>query len=367
MLNPQHLERLVLEGVAKGSRDSWVPFSIGALKNRLIKSDRQATDVSSTEIVETVIALEAGNLISIQKRQGSPPIVVPYDRASCQGESYISAFFYRGSFELRLAHDGRKKLAQIEVMVADTLGEPDEFDDRLPLYRRKMFDADVRKFAADAMNHSQPLGLLIIDPDRFKEVNDRYGHPVGDRVLLALSNLVAARVNAKGKAYRYGGDEIAVLLRNYTAEEATVLAEIVRKDIESAHLSDEKVRMTASFGVAALPEHATDAQGLLDRADKALYQAKALGRNLVRISGEPDSVPQPPRKVERRQPSPNALTDDEREEIRADHFSGVSPRCPKDGTLLRLVLDALEVGSTTPHFLFSCPQCGLFLDLPPQA
>src|SRR5713226_8900264 len=106
MVNPEHLERLVLEGVAKVSRAAWVPFSLGELRNRVVEADKQAADASSTELVETVVALEAGNQLSIQKWQGSPAILVPYDRVSSQRESYISAFFLRGSFELRLTHDG---------------------------------------------------------------------------------------------------------------------------------------------------------------------------------------------------------------------------------------------------------------------
>jgi diguanylate cyclase (GGDEF)-like protein len=363
MLNPQRLERLVLEAVAKVSRDRWVPLSVAELINRVPESDKQAANASSTEIVETVIALEEGNLISIQKWQGSPPILVPYDPASSKRESYISAFFWRGSFELRLTHDGRKRLGQIEVIVADSMREPDQFDDLLrPLYRRKIFDADLPRFAAEAINLRRPVSLIMIDLDHFSKVNNQYGHPTGDEVLLEISKLLRARVDGKGKAYRYGGEELAVLSRNYTVEEATALAEIVRKDVESASLSERKIRMTVSLGVACLPGHATDGPGLLQKADDALNQAKRLGRNLVRVSGEPETLPETPRSVSRRQPSPFGLSEEEQEAIREMYFQGRQPSCPRDGAILR-VSEAQQVPFRTPHLRVACPLCGLIQDI----
>lgn len=358
MVNPEHLERLVLEAVAKVGRDAWVPFSVGELRNRVAEADKQAGDASPTELVETVIALEAGNQLSIQKWQGSPAILVPYDRASSQREIDGSAFFFRGSFELRLTHDGRKTLGQIKVFVADSVSEPDELDDRLPLYRKKIFDADLAEFSATALNAGQPLSLVMIDLDHFKEVNDHYGHLAGDEVLVALSELIAARVNGKGKAYRYGGDEFAILLRNYTLEEATVLAEIVRKGVESARLLDGKIRMTASLGVAGLPEHATNPNALLEFADKASYQAKNLGRNLVRVSGEPEKTPETPRQIRKREPNLSGLSEEMEQAIRETYFRDKQATCPYDGAILR-VIESGEVGLRTPHLHVSCPLCGL--------
>jgi len=240
--------------------------------------------------------------------------------------------------------------------------EPDEFDDRLPLYRRKIFDADLPRFATEAINLRRPVSLIMIDLDHFKKVNAQYGHPAGDEVLLEISKLLRARVDGKGKAYRYGGEELAVLLRNYTVEEATGLAEIVRKDVESASLSERKIRMTISLGVACLPGHATDGPGLLQKADDALNQAKRLGRNLVRVSGEPESLPETPRSVSRRQPSPFGLSEEEQDAIRQTYFQGNQPLCPKDGAILR-VSEAHQVPFRTPHLRVACPLCGLIQDI----
>ena len=158
---------------------------------------------------------------------------------------------------------------------------PGELDDRLPLGRRGAFDRDLARAVAEAEGDGEPLALVMIDIDHFKQVNDVHGHPVGDEVLLEVAKLVVNRTLRKGSAYRYGGEEFSLLLPGYSAEEAVGLAERIRKDLEAATLSSKKLRVTASFGAASVPAHATKAQALLEQADAALYEAKRSGRNRV--------------------------------------------------------------------------------------
>jgi diguanylate cyclase (GGDEF)-like protein len=143
----------------------------------------------------------------------------------------------------------------------------------------------------------------MVDIDHFKKVNDTHGHQVGDKILMETSKLLEDRVEGKGTAYRYGGEELAVLLKNYTSEEAAALAEVFRADTEKAQFSDG-IHISVSIGIASLPSHARDSGELLKAADDALYQAKRLGRNLVRVSGEPEVRPPGPRTPVRRQPAP---------------------------------------------------------------
>jgi len=173
---------------------------------------------------------------------------------------------------------------------ADTAGDDGEplaieMDDRLPLRRRAMFDRDLAEMVASA-SPDQPLGLIMIDLDHFKGVNDQHGHPAGDEVLLDVARLLVKRVGGKGRAYRYGGEELALLLATYSSEEAWGLAERLRKDLEGASLSSKALSLTASFGVASAPSQGTDARALLEQADRALYAAKAAGRNCVRSAEE---------------------------------------------------------------------------------
>jgi len=163
-----------------------------------------------------------------------------------------------------------------------------ELDDRLPLSRRGSFDRDLVKMAKAVKRTDQPLSLVMIDIDHFKNVNDQYGHPVGDEVLLAVAELVIKRLGHKGKAYRYGGEEFALLLTDYSTEEAVGLAERIRKDIQAATVGSKSLKVTASFGVATVPDNGPDSETVLEKADAALYEAKESGRNRVRFSSGPE-------------------------------------------------------------------------------
>ena len=165
-----------------------------------------------------------------------------------------------------------------------------EMDDRLPLYRRATFDRDLTEMLKAAKKNEVSLSLIMMDLDRFKSVNDNHGHPVGDEVLLVAAERAGRRLQGKGKAYRYGGEEFAILLPNYSTEEAVGLAERIRKDIEKTPMSSKKLKITGSFGIACTPDlapanapaNAKDAKALLRCADDALYRAKEEGRNRVR-------------------------------------------------------------------------------------
>jgi diguanylate cyclase (GGDEF)-like protein len=171
-----------------------------------------------------------------------------------------------------------------------TPGEYTAIDDLLPVLRRKVFDQDLEAFGSSA-REGEPVSLLMLDLDHFKVVNDTHGHPVGDEVLIECANIVARRCRNKGKVYRFGGEEIAVLLPNFTVVEAVALAESIRSEIEKGRVSSKKLAITASIGVATTPTHTTEGKQLFKIADQALYAAKHLGRNLVRVAGEDPEIP----------------------------------------------------------------------------
>ncbi|HEV2176951.1 MAG TPA: GGDEF domain-containing protein [Terriglobia bacterium] len=111
---------------------------------------------------------------------------------------------------------------------------PADFDSLLRIYNRGRFDRDLENFLLRA-NSTSPVGLVMLDVDHFKHVNDTYeNHRVGDEVLTTVASLASAACAGKGSCYRYGGDEIAILLSNYSAEEAVVLAERIRLAVEAA-------------------------------------------------------------------------------------------------------------------------------------
>ncbi len=182
--------------------------------------------------------------------------------------------------------------ARQRLQTGSLLSAAEDIDDRLPLNRRRAFDRDLAEMAKAATEDS-PLSLVMIDIDHFKKVNDNHGHPVGDEVLIEVADLVVRRAANKGKAYRFGGEEFALLLPAYSAEEAVGLGERIRKDIAGATLSSKKLEITASFGVACLPDDAADSKKLLESSDVALYKAKHQGRNQVRAAeglGKPQDL-----------------------------------------------------------------------------
>src|ERR1700733_2835932 len=197
----------------------------------------------------------------------------------------------------------------------------------------------------------------MVDVDKFKQFNDTHGHPVGDQVLIAVATTIAKRVQGKGKAYRYGGEEIAILLPNYSKVEASALAETIRLELERARRTEKNLAVTASFGVGELTDDAQGGQQLVQLSDDALRSAKQLGRNLVRAVGDTNEAQQSST-LRRKQPAPGVLSEQHQVAIRALHFHGQTPKCPTDGTPLR-VKEFNEVGARTPTLLVICPGCGM--------
>jgi diguanylate cyclase (GGDEF)-like protein len=139
---------------------------------------------------------------------------------------------------------------------------------------------------AQAGRSVQPLGAVALGLDHFKTLNDRHGHQAGDEALAAVGAALAATVRASDFAGRWGGEEFLVLLPDTGLEGATLLAEKLRAAVSTIDVPGVPGRITASAGVAVLPDHAADAEELLRAADRALYAAKAAGRNRVARAGD---------------------------------------------------------------------------------
>jgi diguanylate cyclase (GGDEF)-like protein len=143
------------------------------------------------------------------------------------------------------------------------------------------------QFLAAAVNNSHeggtPLCLIMTDIDRFKEVNDTYGHAAGDKVLKGFADLLAKKVRGSDLIARYGGEEFALVLPKTPMGDAFRIAERIRKSFELHGGPDETLRkefgrLTASFGIAQIFEGEVP-RALIQRADQMLYEAKEKGRN----------------------------------------------------------------------------------------
>lgn len=230
-----------------------------------------------------------------------------------------------------------------------------EVDELTGLLRRGAFDRSLTNCISEPP--SEPITLIMADIDKFKSINDTHGHPCGDEILKGVAAIIIQVVGAKGRCYRYGGEEISILLNNYTADEGASLAERIRLRIESSALGSRQLAVTTSLGVAEIPTHARTSTDLLKAADAALYEAKNLGRNLVRISGEPKPDPTPHRAVAKKQPDPSTLTEKEAEAIRTHYFTYHHAYCPRDNAQLRII-ESDATDQLTPSLFIRCALCG---------
>jgi two-component system, cell cycle response regulator len=149
------------------------------------------------------------------------------------------------------------------------------------LHNRRFFEEILRMEADRATRTGRPLGLLVIDLDHFKQVNDRHGHQVGDRVLKEAAARLLNAARTSDVVARYGGEEFLVLLPGTDADVLAEVAERIRRAIGDTAIGD--VNQTTSVGAAVMPRHGHDAAELLRVADAALYRAKELGRDRVQL------------------------------------------------------------------------------------
>lgn len=136
-----------------------------------------------------------------------------------------------------------------------------------------------------ARRHDMPLSVIMLDIDRFKAINDNYGHAVGDNVICAVAKELGVCVRSSDILFRYGGEEFAIILNNTGPGGAVLLAERIRLALEKTECRHDNavIRCTVSVGVAFLDD-TDDDERLFKKADDALYQAKAEGRNRVRLA-----------------------------------------------------------------------------------
>ncbi|MGZ8462197.1 MAG: GGDEF domain-containing protein [Candidatus Deferrimicrobiaceae bacterium] len=148
-------------------------------------------------------------------------------------------------------------------------------------YFTQRFEAELRR----ARNYSHPLTLLLFDIDHFKKVNDTYGHPAGDLILVKLGQVLADGIRSSDFAARYGGEEFTVVMTQADKEKAHAFAEILRSTVESTQFQvpgqEHPLKVTISGGVANFPQDGGSTSELIRVADEALYQAKQLGRNRI--------------------------------------------------------------------------------------
>ncbi len=151
------------------------------------------------------------------------------------------------------------------------------------LYNRRYLNETLDRELSRALREGYPVSLVMVDIDNFKSVNDTYGHYAGDMVLVNLAELLTRQTRASDLVCRLGGDEFLLVFPNVTARIAYDRAEQYRLSFQetSTIFNQLEIRATLSIGIAIFPDHGIASQEVLTAADRALYQAKAKGRNCV--------------------------------------------------------------------------------------
>jgi diguanylate cyclase (GGDEF)-like protein len=173
----------------------------------------------------------------------------------------------------------------------EVIEERSHVDALTRLLNRRRLEEDLDAECKRSARYGRPLAFVMLDVDHFKAFNDTHGHPQADTALQEVADVIAGSVRATDTAYRYGGEEFCVLLRETTAEDAMHFAERLRQRIEQRFTSGEIAGITASFGVADFSADSPTPRALVEAADAAMYESKHAGRNRVALSLRPLFAP----------------------------------------------------------------------------
>ena len=239
----------------------------------------------TAELVNDTLSDQRSSIIPGTPREAESLIVVPLLvggevagtlNVGRMGEQ--EAYFSAEEFDLARLFAGQASIALRNAETLRAVATRAETDALTGLRNRGSFDEHLAALVADV--GAQPVVLLMLDLDDFKQYNDVHGHPAGDALLQAAGAAITSSVRDGDMCFRYGGDEFAVLLPGTDAESARQIAERVRLAIAAVHSSDAP-GITASVGLGCLPRDAQSADALVAATDAALYRAKGLGGDRV--------------------------------------------------------------------------------------
>ena len=229
-----------------------------------------------------MLAGEAGN-VTPEPEDGVLGVLVLYDRVAGQD-------FEDGDVETLKTFAGQVAVAVENVLLHRQAQRLSLTDPLTGLWNYRFLQSSLRREAERVRRHRRPSALLTIDLDLFKAVNDTYGHPVGDQVLIELSRRITGQIREVDLAFRHGGEEFMVLLPETDAGGASTVAERLGRAVAGRPFKVNsaegvlELRITVSLGIAVLGEHADTAAGVMAAADEALYAAKAAGRDTWKIA-----------------------------------------------------------------------------------
>jgi diguanylate cyclase (GGDEF)-like protein len=235
---------------------------------------------------ETNTVIDGVQRLVVYSRIGNFPLVISVGRSTAE----IFADWHRYAFAIGLLVAALWTMALYLILELRRRGEAESnlavlatTDELTGLANRRKFNEAIAREWRRAMRERQPLALMMLDADLFKEYNDRHGHQAGDKLLQMIGRAMSASIKrATDVAARYGGDEFSILLPSTPVEGATRVAELVRECLAELCFAYGVKEANLSIGVAAIvPEPGESHAALLATVDQALYRAKETGRNRI--------------------------------------------------------------------------------------
>jgi diguanylate cyclase (GGDEF)-like protein len=253
---------------------------IDQLLRVIVESAVESTGASSGQLVD-----DGRVLVEFGEERGPAQLAFPL---SAGREKFGSLVLYGDEFTSEQRESAEWLVGHVVIALANaerhrTVEQQALVDGLTGLANRRLCTAALEKEVARAERFGESLALVLADIDNFKDINDRWGHPTGDEVLKAVAETLQASVREIDLAGRWGGEEFALLLPGTNLEGGYELAERVRRKLvrrKFVAADGERIRVTASFGVAAFPQAGTQDQ-LVAASDGALYDAKRSGKNRV--------------------------------------------------------------------------------------
>ena len=173
-------------------------------------------------------------------------------------------------------------LALLNLKLRENLRQDAIRDPLTNLFNRRYMEEALRMGLFNAQRTGRPLSIIMADVDNFKQINDRYGHGQGDKVLIKVSQLFANSIRRNDIACRYGGDEFILVMPDAPLASACIRADAIRREISSQDLEGDGLPcISLSLGVSSYPDHGETGEALIEAADKALYIVKQGGRDRI--------------------------------------------------------------------------------------
>lgn len=249
----------------KGTATEWVV----RYKKPLVEDLLQKPQFVTTRTYRQQGIRSVANLPLIAKTRAIGSLIV----ASCQPDAYgpkQTGFLKQLATQIAMPIGNSRLYAEVK--------EQARVDKLTGLFNRRSLDEVITSEINRHTRYGGVFSLIILDLDLFKTFNDKYGHLAGDDLLRKIGSAIKNSIRSADQAFRYGGDEFAIMLPNTVADAADLVAERIREQIAS-RLAGGEIPVTASLGLATWPANGTGAKDIVAAADAALYRAKRSGRN----------------------------------------------------------------------------------------